>query len=666
MPGGSTRLFHAAAAGHLKVTEFLLANKADVNGQSGPGRTPLSIAASRGHKTMVELLLRHGAGVNTTDGDGKSPLHYAIERSFKTLVEVLLAHGADVNAKVSSNPNLGWTPLHFAVAGGAASIVELLVAKGAEVNAKSSAGETALWLAAGKGQVGVVELLLAKGADVNAANNQGWSALHSAAGGGQQQMVDFLLKNGAEPNAKSSASSDKGTTPLHLAARIGDERDAEVASLLRSRAEVDAKNSYGATPLILALAADASRPCAKVVEQLLAKGADVNARDDNGTFPLYLAVQRRSEELVRLILAHKPDLEISTRERNRSPALDYTPLQKAVSLGDDAIVGLLLESGANPNVVETQSGQTALFMAVQQFNKKMVEVLLAAKAEVNVIDNSGTTPLRWAEQQRAMRHPSPEQDSALPEIVNLLKQAGAQEDFHLRSSITVSRSKERGWSKSWFFKGTTALNHFSLLELVADIYQGTDVQRQSLHFFPDFASVKITRLPAKGGAREEMNVDLDAAFKSGDCSKDLWLEWGDIVEIPEQDHRVSETWMGLTRQAGEMMRKCLEKKVKIILKGETTLVTLRPDFIAPSGGRYEAERKVSEGIVLNYCWLDGVVHNCGLLRASSDLTHVKVQHHDPVSGQSQELVYNLSDRQARDPRNDLWLRDGDVIEIPEK
>jgi len=71
-----------------------------------------------------------------------------------------------------------------------------------------------------------------------------------------------------------------------------------------------------------------------------------------------------------------------------------------------------------------------------------------------------------------------------------------------------------------------------------------------------------------------------------------------------------------------------------------------------------------------------------VLRASSDLTHVKVKHRDPVTGQSQELLFDLShvseaDRsgiavinyphdQTHDSRNDLWLRDGDVIEIPEK
>jgi ankyrin repeat protein len=687
MPAGSgTRLFQAAAVGHLKVAEFLLANKADVNGNPRQGRSPLITAASRGHKTMVELLLRHGAEANTTDGDGKTPLHYAAEKSFKTVAEVLLANGADVNAKVSGNANTDCTPLHFAAQSGAAGIVELLLGKGAEVNSKARGGGTPLSSAAGSGHVRAAELLLAKGADVNAADNHGWSPLHGAVSGGNRQMVDFLLKNGADPNARLN-DPDRGltgATALHLAAGMGDERVAEVASLLSSRAEVDAKNSHGATPLILALADNAARQCAKVVEQLLANGADVNARDDNGSLPLYLAVQRRSEESVRLILAHKPDLEISTRERNRSPALDYTPLQKAVSLGDAAIAALLLESGANPNVLGTQYGQyygqTPLLWAVQNVHKKMVEVLLVAKANVNVVDTSGDTPLHWAELYLGSPQLDLEKKSTLAEIVNLLKQAGALEDFHLRSSITVSR-KERGLSRTWFVKGTNAINRYSLLELIADFYKGASVQDQTA-YFPDFASVKIKRLPAKGGAPKDMDVDLDAAFKSGDCSKDLWLDWGDIVEIPERDHRINEGWVGLSNQASETMRKCLEKKVKIIVKGQTTTATLRPGFNSQVSRGYEAERNASGGILLDYCWLETVAHNCGLLRASSDLAHVKVKHHDPVTGQSQELLFDLSHvsqadksgvpvinsphEQTHDSRNDLWLRDGDVIEIPEK
>ena len=40
-----------------------------------------------------------------------------------------------------------------------------------------------------------------------------------------------------------------------------------------------------------------------------------------------------------------------------------------------------------------------------------------------------------------------------------------------------------------------------------------------------------------------------------------------------------------------------------------------------------------------------------------------VKRADPITKEKQELLFNLD---KVEPRTDLWLRDGDVIEIPEK
>ena len=59
-------------------------------------------------------------------------------------------------------------------------------------------------------------------------------------------------------------------------------------------------------------------------------------------------------------------------------------------------------------------------------------------------------------------------------------------------------------------------------------------------------------------------------FKSADCSKNVTLQWGDIVEIPEADHNVNDTWTGLSDDAGETLRQCLASTVAIMVKGRTT------------------------------------------------------------------------------------------------
>jgi len=50
--------------------------------------------------------------------------------------------------------------------------------------------------------------------------------------------------------------------------------------------------------------------------------------------------------------------------------------------------------------------------------------------------------------------------------------------------------------------------------------------------------------------------------------------------------------------------------------------------------------------------------------ASSDLTRVKVTRADSTSQKRQEYVNDAS--RSGNQRTDLWLRQGDVVEIPEK
>ena len=53
----------------------------------------------------------------------------------------------------------------------------------------------------------------------------------------------------------------------------------------------------------------------------------------------------------------------------------------------------------------------------------------------------------------------------------------------------------------------------------------------------------------------------------------------------------------------------------------------------------------------------------GLLRASSDLSRVKVTRHDAAIGQSYDMNFDCS---RPGGGSDLWLRDHDVIEVPDK
>ena len=60
--------------------------------------------------------------------------------------------------------------------------------------------------------------------------------------------------------------------------------------------------------------------------------------------------------------------------------------------------------------------------------------------------------------------------------------------------------------------------------------------------------------------------------------------------------------------------------------------------------------------------LRSVLDQSKLVRASSDLSRVKVIRRDPKTGKKREWVLDCSG----DNPPFFWLRDGDVIEVPEK
>jgi ankyrin repeat protein len=352
--------------------------------------------------------------------------------------------------------------------------------------------------------------------------------------------------------------------------------------------------------------------------------------------------------MVRALLAWQPDLEWRNRDR-------LTPLQLAVSRGAEKVAALLAEVGANVNAVWS-GGETPLFWAVEKKMRDTVKILLERKANPNAPNLTGRTPLDTV--SAALR--SNRDDPAWIEIDALLREAGASEEFSRRFFITVTR-KARGLAHQAFYKGTNDFNRYTLFELVATFFQGGNgLPGYALKFdFVDFAHVKITRLKPEGGT-SEFTVDLAAAFKSGVCTNDMTLEWGDVVDFPELDHPLNLGWSGLDPATRALLRKCLERKVEIVVKGETTTATLRPSFPVY---RDEPVPKVSEGLLMAAFRLGEVVRNSGLLRSSSDISRVKVKRTDPETGRKLELVFDL---EKISPSTDLWLREGDVIEIPER
>jgi len=152
--------------------------------------------------------------------------------------------------------------------------------------------------------------------------------IHDAAKKGDLAKVEQLIKS----HPDSVAGRDKkGQTALHHAARNG--RKDIVELLLANKAEVDARDRYGNTPLSDAATADGN---GGVAELLLAHGAQVDARNVCGATALHAAAWFGAVDVAEVLVAHGADVNARTNEQplkhsNAGCNLGETPLRSATA-----------------------------------------------------------------------------------------------------------------------------------------------------------------------------------------------------------------------------------------------------------------------------------------------------------------------------------------------
>jgi ankyrin repeat protein len=178
------------------------------------------------------------------------------------------------------------------------------------------------------------------------------------------------LRNGDKPAFRKLASEDPkvgnlkgpgGITTLMQAVLYGDADS--VRLLLANGADPNLRNEAGATALMWAVT-DLEK-----TQLLLDKGADVNARSDDGRTPLLIAAgQFRCHAVVKLLLDRGADLAA------KSPTgIGYaTVLSEAARVGDDALLLMLIERGADVK----SAGVLALANANRAKCAKCLEILM--------------------------------------------------------------------------------------------------------------------------------------------------------------------------------------------------------------------------------------------------------------------------------------------------
>jgi ankyrin repeat protein len=176
-------------------------------------------------------------------------------------------------------------------------------------------------------------------------------------------------------------------TELHRAAANDDVL--AIRDLLASGINIEAKDRNGRTALLIATHGNKINAASALIEA----GADVNAKDAINDSPYLYAGARGHLEILKMTLAHGADLKSTNRYGG-------TALIPAAERGHVETVRTLIEAGVDVDHVNNL-GWTALLEAIiladgGPRHQQIVGLLLAAKANVNLADREGVTPLRHA------------------------------------------------------------------------------------------------------------------------------------------------------------------------------------------------------------------------------------------------------------------------------
>ncbi|MDR0556012.1 MAG: ankyrin repeat domain-containing protein [Holosporaceae bacterium] len=323
----------------------------------------------------AEIIARHG--LTHADPETTTPLHVAVEQgcvgAVKEIVHWANTYNVGINTIATVLGGLSSSPLGLAVMLDNAEIVsELLENKRVDCNSPTGSSEvynnTPLFFVK---STAIAKLLIQKGAPIDHRNAVQRTPLFLAAQLAKETgVVEALVNARADVNAKEN----HGLTPLHFA------QTAEVVHVLvNAGAGVNAIDNDCKTPLHFARTPE-------VVRALVNAGAGVNAKDNDGKTPLFYAP---TPEVVQVLVNAGAGV-------NAIDDYGKTPLHYAKRA---AVAQALLDKGARVNTA-SKDGKTPLFYAP---TPEVVLALVNAGAGVNAKDNDVKTPLHFARTPEVVR-----------------------------------------------------------------------------------------------------------------------------------------------------------------------------------------------------------------------------------------------------------------------
>jgi ankyrin repeat protein len=252
-----------------------------------------------------------------------------------------------------------------------AAVAGSVVSLADDVNAREGDGSTRLQWAVYNADVAEVARLIKAGADVRIANSYGATAMSLAANTGNAAIIKLLLNAGADVESPNA----EGQTALMAVARTGNVEAAKL--LIQHGANVNARERWGQQSALMWAAAQ-KQP--RMIKLLIQQGADVNARGIVRNWDRKVTAEGRPKDM------------------NRG---GFTPLLYAAREGCVACVDALLDGKADINL-EDPHGTTPLVLALMNLRFDTAKRLIERGADTGLWDYYGQTPLYVAVDMHAV------------------------------------------------------------------------------------------------------------------------------------------------------------------------------------------------------------------------------------------------------------------------
>jgi ankyrin repeat protein len=348
----------ATEGGHAMMVQFLLGEGANVNTKGGYFGSPLQAAAHTGNKALVELFIGIDANVNADGGFQGSPLAEAMAQKHFEIVNTLLQNLANPNGGTPNYVNsrliggslgLAKPPVNWGIHHAELPAINQLIDAGADLNipngrceATSHGGPAShpLCAAIEIANHTIIDLLLSKGAVIT---NGRCCALSTAAWKNKFSLFKRLYGEIPSPYDPKdvfldafSLNSDENFTRnlIELMRSSSIHFSADVCGwLLSDHHQSPAKVEF--------LLKNGANPNTVIVEsQTITRNVTIYGHST----PLIKAIEGRRTQVVDLLLDHGADVNLVNPGK-----ICGSPLFAAMKIGNVGLFRRLLELGAQPN-----------------------------------------------------------------------------------------------------------------------------------------------------------------------------------------------------------------------------------------------------------------------------------------------------------------------------